>query len=101
MALQCSIDKCRHTVSEQTHEARLMTLSPPVSPKGSWQGKCPWRKVSLQTEAIMLILLADLVWCHPPPSFHSLFFLFFFFFVLWAAPLRPCCVLMHFYAHIF
>lgn len=58
-------------------EARLMTLSPPVSPKGSWQGRCPWRRVSLQTEAIMLILGAELAWCHPPPSFHSLLFLFF------------------------
>lgn len=59
-ALQCRTDKCRHMVDEQTHEVRLMTLSPPVWPKGSCQGRCPWRRLSLQTEAIVLILGAEL-----------------------------------------
>lgn len=76
MALWCRTDECHLMVSEQTHEARLMTLSPPVSPKGSWQSRCPWRRVSLQIAAIMLILGAELVWCHPPPLFHSPLFLF-------------------------
>lgn len=92
MVLQYKTDKCRHIVSEQTHEARLMTLSPPVSPKGRWQSRCPWRRVSLQTKAIMLILGAELAWCHPPPSFHSLLFLFSFCTLLPRDPAVFCCI---------